>query len=184
MPIQRRVRSSPRRIIIAANAQGRDFQAMLRLSLTKATLEPIRQTDADDDQRIKERTFEMTMKPQTRRELLVAGPAALAASAAGNAAQKAHLMQSLARTVGVAGSATLILACAMVCSADARGGGGGGGHGAPSFAASREGASPGGSMMGVTGLAGTMSTTNSNAVGCIDNKYSSRCAGTKRNTAK
>jgi hypothetical protein len=83
---------------------------------------------------------------------------------------RAHFTRSLARTVGIAGWATLVLACAMVCPASARGGGGGGGHGA--------------SMMGVSGFAGPTSMMNSNNVGCINNKYSSRCAGNEGNNAK
>jgi len=82
----------------------------------------------------------------------------------------AHITRNLARTVGAAGLATLVLACAMVCPASAHGGGGGGGHG--------------GSMMGVAGFAGPTSMTNSYNVGCINNRYSSRCAGNKRNGAK
>jgi hypothetical protein len=75
----------------------------------------------------------------------------------------AHFTRNVARTVGIAGWATFVLACAMVCPASAHGGGGGGGHGS--------------SMMGVSGFAGTTSMTNYNYnVGCINNKYSSRCA--------
>jgi hypothetical protein len=82
----------------------------------------------------------------------------------------AHFTRKLARTVGIAGWATLVLACAMVCPASAHGGGGGGGHG--------------GSMMGVSGFAGPTSMTNSYSVGCINNRYSSRCAGNRRNGAR
>jgi len=83
----------------------------------------------------------------------------------------AHITRNLARTVGAAGLATLVLACATVCPASAHGGGGGGGHGS--------------SMMGVSGFAGPTSTMSSYYnVGCINNRYSSRCAGNKRNGAK
>jgi len=84
-----------------------------------------------------------------------------------------HFTRNLARTVRIAGWAALVLACAMVGPASAHGGGGGAG-----------GSGHGGSMMGVSGFAGPTSTMNSNNVGCINNRYSSRCAGNKRNHAK
>jgi hypothetical protein len=93
---------------------------------------------------------------------------------------RAYFTRSLARTVGIAGWATLVLACAMVCPASARGGGGGGGHGGSMMGGSGHGAS----MMGVSGFAGPTSMMNSNNVGCINNKYSSRCAGNEGNNAK
>jgi hypothetical protein len=86
---------------------------------------------------------------------------------------KAHFMRNAARTIGIAGWATLVVACATVCPASAHGGGGGGGGG-------HGGASPGGghggSMMGGFGLAGP-STTSSAAVSCRNNKAASHCRG-------
>jgi hypothetical protein len=58
---------------------------------------------------------------------------------------------NVARTIGVAASATLVLACATVCTASARGGGGGGGGGGHPGAAS---SGRGGSMMNGFGSAG------------------------------
>jgi hypothetical protein len=83
---------------------------------------------------------------------------------------KAYFTQNLARTAGITGWATFVLVCAVACPASARGGGGGGGHG--------------GSMMGASGFGGPSGMMNSNNVGCINNKYSSRCAGNKRDNAK
>jgi hypothetical protein len=100
-------------------------------------------------------------------------------------------MRNVARTVGIAGWATLVLACATVCPASARGGGGGGGGG---YGGSSPGSSHGGSMMGGSGVAGGMmggsgvaggtNTMGSATLGCVNNKHSSRCAGTKSNHTK
>jgi hypothetical protein len=81
------------------------------------------------------------------------------------------VMRNVARTIGVAASATLVLACATVCTASARGGGGGGGGGGHPGAAS---SGRGGSMMNGFGSAG-MSTTSPATVSCRNNKASSRC---------
>jgi hypothetical protein len=100
-------------------------------------------------------------------------------------------MRNAMRTVGIVGWATLVLACATVCPASARGGGGGGGggHGGSSPASSQGGSMMGGTgvaggMMGGTGVAGGMNTMSPTTLGCVNNKHSSRCAGTKSNPTK
>jgi hypothetical protein len=99
-------------------------------------------------------------------------------------------MRNVARTVAIAGLTTLVLACATDYPASARGGGGGGGggHGGSSPASSQGSSSPasgqGGSMMGASGFAGGTNTMSSTTLGCINNKNSSRCAGTKQKPTK
>jgi hypothetical protein len=102
---------------------------------------------------------------------------------------KAHFTRNAAQTIGIAGLATLVLVCATVCPASARGGGGGGGggHGGPSPASGHGGPSPasghGGSMMNGVGPAG-MSTTSSATVSCRNNKASSHCRVIGQPTSK